>query len=560
MEAAHPAEADDGDAHRRGHGGRAYSRESVRPWATCDDRVRVGVLGVGRIGRMHAELLAHQVPGATLGMVYDATRRRRAGRGARSTCPVAALGRASCSPATTSTPWPSARAPTPTSSCSSPRRRRARRSSARSRSRSTSPRSTGRSPRSTRPAPACRSASTAGSTRPTGSSTTPSPAARSAPLHLVRISSRDPAPPPIAYIAVSGGIFLDMTCHDIDMARYVTGSEVVEVYASGAVRVDPAIGEAGDLDTAVLTLRHADGCLTVIDNSRRATYGYDQRVEAFGDAGMASSQNPPAHTATLLTADGPHGPALPHFFVERYTASYVLQWEAFCQLRPRRRARRRCPAPTGGRRSPSGWRPGARCARADPSRSDRARLSTGRRRAGRRPRSTRVGAERDLHRPAHRFAGTQVEAAVVLRALDAAVDQQPAGEVRLAVRAHAVEQHVAVVGAAQHERRGADVDPGQLARRQQVDRSEIGDPGRPVVGDVPGVGVDARARRRTVGDDPPGDLPRRGRGAGGAGRRRSRGRRRATDVFGRGRWAATSRCSAGRAWYGTVGKRWCSRW
>ena len=146
----------------------------------------------------------------------------------------------------------------------------------------------------------------------------------------MRISSRDPAPPPISYIETSGGIFLDMTCHDIDMARYVTGSEVVEVYANGAVRVDPAIGEAGDLDTVVLTLRHADGCLTVIDNSRRAAYGYDQRVEAFGDAGMASSQNPFAHTGTLLTADGARGPALPYFFIERYTASYLHQWEAFC--------------------------------------------------------------------------------------------------------------------------------------------------------------------------------------------------------------------------------------
>ena len=149
-------------------------------------------------------------------------------------------------------------------------------------------------------------------------------------LHLVRISSRDPAPPPIAYIEVSGGIFLDMTSHDIDMARFVTGSEIVEVYARGAVRVDPAIGEAGDLDTAVLTMRHEDGCLTVIDNSRRAAYGYDQRVEAFGEEGMAMSQNPPAHTATVLTARGSHGSALPHFFVERYLPSYILQWEAFC--------------------------------------------------------------------------------------------------------------------------------------------------------------------------------------------------------------------------------------
>jgi myo-inositol 2-dehydrogenase/D-chiro-inositol 1-dehydrogenase len=151
-------------------------------------------------------------------------------------------------------------------------------------------------------------------------------------VHLVRISSRDPAPPPLSYIAVSGGIFLDMTCHDIDMARFVTGSEVVEVYAQGAVRVDEAIGEAGDLDTAVLTMRHADGCLTVIDNSRQAVYGYDQRVEAFGEHGMATSGNPTAHTATLLTAQGSHGAALPYFFIERYLPSYVLQWEAFCEF------------------------------------------------------------------------------------------------------------------------------------------------------------------------------------------------------------------------------------
>ena len=113
------------------------------------------------------------------------------------------------------------------------------------------------------------------------------------------------------------------------MARFVTGSEVVEVYAQGAVRVDPAIGEAGDLDTAVLTLRHADGCLTVIDNSRRAAYGYDQRVEAFGAEGMATSQNPPAHTGVLLDGHGSHGPTLPYFFVERYLPSYVHQWAAF---------------------------------------------------------------------------------------------------------------------------------------------------------------------------------------------------------------------------------------
>jgi myo-inositol 2-dehydrogenase/D-chiro-inositol 1-dehydrogenase len=148
-------------------------------------------------------------------------------------------------------------------------------------------------------------------------------------LHLVRITSRDPEPPPLEYVRVSGGIFLDMTVHDLDMARYVAGSEIDEVYARGEVRVDPAIGDAGDLDTVVVTLRHEDGTLTTIDNSRRAAYGYDQRVEAFGSKGMAASGNPPEHTGLTLTADGSAGTVLPHFFLERYRASYVAAWAAF---------------------------------------------------------------------------------------------------------------------------------------------------------------------------------------------------------------------------------------
>jgi myo-inositol 2-dehydrogenase/D-chiro-inositol 1-dehydrogenase len=148
-------------------------------------------------------------------------------------------------------------------------------------------------------------------------------------LHLVRITSRDPAPPPIEYIKVSGGIFLDMMIHDFDMARYVTGSEVVEVYAQGAVRVDPAIGEAGDVDTAAVMLRHADGCITTIDNSRQAVYGYDQRVEAFGSGGVAASDNPLAHTGVRRTSAGTWEPLLPFFFLDRYIPSYVAQWVAF---------------------------------------------------------------------------------------------------------------------------------------------------------------------------------------------------------------------------------------
>ncbi|MDZ4769840.1 MAG: inositol 2-dehydrogenase, partial [Chloroflexota bacterium] len=106
--------------------------------------------------------------------------------------------------------------------------------------------------------------------------------------HLLHIVSRDPAPPPVSYIKVSGGMFFDMTIHDFDMARFLLG-EVVEVYAAGGVMVDAAIGEAGDIDTAVITLRFASGAIGTIDNSRKAVYGYDQRVEVFGSAGSASS-------------------------------------------------------------------------------------------------------------------------------------------------------------------------------------------------------------------------------------------------------------------------------
>lgn len=147
--------------------------------------------------------------------------------------------------------------------------------------------------------------------------------------HLVRISSRDPAPAPLDYIRVSGGIFLDMTIHDFDMARFVTRSEVVEVFAVGAVRIDPGFAELDDVDTAVVTLVHENGCLTTIDNSRRAVYGYDQRVEVFGSKGMAASENPLAHTALTRTAVGTLASTLPYFYLERYIPSYVLEWEAF---------------------------------------------------------------------------------------------------------------------------------------------------------------------------------------------------------------------------------------
>ncbi len=149
--------------------------------------------------------------------------------------------------------------------------------------------------------------------------------------HVVRITSRDPAPPPIAYVKVSGGIFLDMTIHDFDMARFVIGSEVKELYAAGEVLVDPAIGQAGDVDTVVVTLRYADGAIGCIDNSRKAVYGYDQRLEVLGSNGMASAANPRSDTAEWSTADCVHSTLLPFFFIERYTESYIAEMRAFVE-------------------------------------------------------------------------------------------------------------------------------------------------------------------------------------------------------------------------------------
>jgi myo-inositol 2-dehydrogenase/D-chiro-inositol 1-dehydrogenase len=148
-------------------------------------------------------------------------------------------------------------------------------------------------------------------------------------VHLVRISSRDPEPPPVEYARHSGGIFLDMTVHDFDMARYVTDSEVTEVFAHGAVRILPELAEVGDVDTAVVVLVHENGAITTIDNSRQAVYGYDQRVEAFGSAGMAASENPLVHTGSIRTGEGTRLTTIPYFFLERYVASFTREWEAF---------------------------------------------------------------------------------------------------------------------------------------------------------------------------------------------------------------------------------------
>jgi len=149
--------------------------------------------------------------------------------------------------------------------------------------------------------------------------------------HLLRITSRDPAPPPIEYVRVSGGIFLDMTIHDFDMARFLMGREVASVYAAGGVLVNPAIGQAGDVDTAVVTLHFAGGTLGVIDNSRQAVYGYDQRVEVFGSGGAVSADNAYPNTATVSDAQRVRRDPPLNFFMERYTESYVNEMRAFVE-------------------------------------------------------------------------------------------------------------------------------------------------------------------------------------------------------------------------------------
>ena len=148
-------------------------------------------------------------------------------------------------------------------------------------------------------------------------------------VHVVKITSRDPAPPPLEYLKVSGGIFLDMTIHDFDMARYLSLSEVEEVYAQGTVLIDPDIGKAGDIDTAVITLKFKNGAMGVIDNSRQAVYGYDQRVEVFGSKGYVEVQNDVPDSAKLITAEGVISEKPLYFFLERYQMSYVQELKAF---------------------------------------------------------------------------------------------------------------------------------------------------------------------------------------------------------------------------------------
>lgn len=147
--------------------------------------------------------------------------------------------------------------------------------------------------------------------------------------HLIHLISRDPSPPPIEYVRRSGGLFVDMTIHDFDMARFLIGSEVSEVFAAAAVRIDPAIGEAGDVDTAVITLLFENGVIGTIDNSRQAVYGYDQRVEVFGSRGSIRTDNVHPNVATFSGEGGVRRDLPLHFFIERYAESYVAELQAF---------------------------------------------------------------------------------------------------------------------------------------------------------------------------------------------------------------------------------------
>ena len=139
---------------------------------------------------------------------------------------------------------------------------------------------------------------------------------------VLKISSRDPAPPPVEFVKHSGGLFLDMSIHDFDMSRYLVGSEVKEVIAHGAVFGDLPLQDYDDIDTAVITLIFENGCMVQIDNSRYNSYGYDQRIEYFGEKGSISTQNLKENEVLIADKDGYHTARAKHFFIERYEESY----------------------------------------------------------------------------------------------------------------------------------------------------------------------------------------------------------------------------------------------
>jgi myo-inositol 2-dehydrogenase/D-chiro-inositol 1-dehydrogenase len=148
---------------------------------------------------------------------------------------------------------------------------------------------------------------------------------------LMHIVSRDPAPPSLSYIRASGGIFMDMTIHDFDMARFLIGDEVEEMYTYAGVMVDPEIGEAGDLDTALIVLRFRNGVIGAIDNSRKAVYGYDQRVEILGSEGKIETENCYPNQAVVSSGKSVYKDLPLNFFMERYTESFVAELQSFTQ-------------------------------------------------------------------------------------------------------------------------------------------------------------------------------------------------------------------------------------
>ncbi|WP_139974025.1 inositol 2-dehydrogenase [Ochrobactrum sp. CGA5] len=148
-------------------------------------------------------------------------------------------------------------------------------------------------------------------------------------VEMVTITSRDPGAPPAEYIRVSGGIFRDMTIHDFDMARFLLGEEIESVSASGSVLVDPKIGELGDYDSASVILTTPSGRQCIISNSRRASYGYDQRIEVHGSLGAVSAENQRPVSIEIASSDGYNRPPLHDFFMTRYTAAYAAEIASF---------------------------------------------------------------------------------------------------------------------------------------------------------------------------------------------------------------------------------------
>lgn len=148
-------------------------------------------------------------------------------------------------------------------------------------------------------------------------------------IEIVSVISRDPGPPPVEYVKRSGGLFRDMMIHDFDMARFLLAEEPVEVFALGSALVDPAIGQAGDVDTAAVLMRTASGRIAQISNSRRATYGYDQRIEVHGAKGMLRAGNIHETTVEIATGAGFRADPVQNFFLERYAAAYRAELDAF---------------------------------------------------------------------------------------------------------------------------------------------------------------------------------------------------------------------------------------